>query len=115
MTVIASLSSRVIDVRSEQDPLLIPFSGQPATVGRFLLTLTREAWPVGQVASVSVRDGNGNQLMAATLAGGDILDRQGNVATTSSISCPKPAGVTSGTVRAVINQQFRTAVTLERF
>jgi hypothetical protein len=61
------------------------------------VSLTREAWPAGQVATVRI-DWSDGTAVEVQLWGGTAVARGGGVQATSDFSLNKPAGITTGTV-----------------
>lgn len=100
----------------------------PASREGMRLTLTRESWPDGPVATVAIQGLVGAQSWQVQFAldGGDVIRRDGTIAPTSVVEWYWP-GVADGsggratqhvtdlTLTVVVEQAIRTAVTLETF
>jgi hypothetical protein len=105
MAVLVNLASQAYAAGKQTFPVAVP-----ANVKTLELTLTREGWPAGDIASASIlwSDGSG----ASVVISGVALDRHGSPATTFEFEVTKPAGVTNGTASLNILQAVTSAVTV---
>lgn len=85
------------------------------------VSLTRESWPEGALVDVVLTFPDGSTT-GFSAAGGDLLDRQGNLLLSSSVTWTKyidgqPANFPVGayTLDFYLHQDANTAVTIERF
>lgn len=83
----------------------------PAGVKLVRMTLTRESWPDGEVAQITVNYPDGTNALVAGLSGGAARDSVSIVGLRSEDGLPPGAyGVT-----IVVKQVLQTAVTVEGF
>ncbi len=118
MTVMVSIPSQQYTPRTLNISPAIP-----AGTKTLLITLTREAWPVGAVGSIAIKFPDGSDAASVSFDGGDLVDSTRAVSTKSGlrISGQKiggvvqdmPEGIYATTI--VILQTLNTAVLAERF
>lgn len=87
----------------------------PAGLSQLQVVLTRESWPVGVVGTVTLIWPDGTQS-PFTLSGGDLIGRNGSIATTSSVQWNAPAGgFPNGTftLSFLVQQTVTTALTVQ--
>jgi hypothetical protein len=83
---------------------------------RFVFSFTRVAWPAGPVGSIELTKPDGSLGGACSFSGGVVLDRQGLVLLSSSLTIeanPLPLGTWG--VQVIILQTVTTAVMIEGF
>ena len=83
----------------------------------FLISLTREAWPVGDIANLIVSlstDGGATFFPGAsvTLPGGVALDRHGQIQATTDISWTFPANYINGVRVPIVPNRAKLDVTV---
>ena len=112
----ATVLSRASQAYTPRTIVLSP--NVPAKVKRLVFSFTREAWPLGEVATIDLVYPDGSPCLSCGFGGGDAIERgTGLVKTVSSFGIGTenadtlPAGVYGVTIR--IKQALRTAVTVE--
>lgn len=92
------------------------------TVNKLKVSLTRESWPEGPLADIVLTFPD-NNTAGFSVAGGVVLDRQGNVLLESSLTIekfgenglPVPFPTGSYTLDFYLHQNATSAVKIERF
>lgn len=89
-----------------------PVSGLPAGQLQITLNLTRESWPAGVVAVLTIKYSNGLGI-TSSVTGDSLLDKAGAERTSLSIGINKPAGITAGTITVDVQQAVTTTITAD--
>lgn len=106
--------SAILTRASQAYPVAVhsfPLSGLPAANVHVLLTLTRESWPAGIVAVITIQYPNGLGV-SMPLTGDSLKDKTGAERTTLSLGIDKPAGVTSALITVDVKQAATTTITV---